>query len=238
MARRQKWVIAGSVALAIILGVFGVTTLTGIGGEDGTEQVQTTEPVEEETGDRLPAACPPPEGSRVRRTIFENEPPVCIDLTTKYAARFVTSAGVFTAHLNPQDSPKAVNNFVFLARWRFYEGLPFHKTIPNNYIQTGDPKGAGITGPGYFFKDDPLPTEYKVGDLLMAHEAPNQNGSQFLLLVGDGPQGTLLPTAFPRFGRVVRGMDVVQRIAAEGGAEGTARIEHLIQSVEITPLGA
>lgn len=233
--KRQKTVAMVAVGLSLILGVFGVTALTGKQDNDKTNvNTATTSAV-----DRAAAACPPVEGSKARRTIFENPPPMCIDPVRKLRARFVTSAGIFTAELDPRISPLAVNSFVFLARWRFYEGLPFHKTIPNNYVQTGDPKGAGITGPGYFVKDDPLPAEgsYRVGDLLMAHEARDQNGSQFLILVGDGPQGTLLPAVFPRFGRVTRGIDVLQKIAMDGAATGSARIEHLIQSVEITPIG-
>ena len=236
MKRRQRLVAFVSVGLAIILGLFGVTSLTGRSDDSADDEQIVTETTSEP--DRSPAECPPEDGARERRTIFDKQPRICIDLARKYSARFVTSAGVIVAELDPEQSPKAANNFIFLARWRFYDGLPFHKAIPNNYIQTGDPKGAGITGPGYFFQDDPLPPagSYQIGDLLVAHEAPNQNGSQFLILVGDGPQGTLLPPAFPRFGRITRGLDVAQRIASDGALPGDDKIEHLIQSVEITPL--
>jgi len=163
---------------------------------------------------------------------------MCIDPARTYQARFTTTAGTFEAVLDAHRSPLAVNNFVFLARYHFYDDLPFYKVETNYYAQSGDPVGEAVTGPGYLFPDDPLPGkgEYKVGSLLMAHDRANANGSQFIVLLG--PKGAALGPVFPLFGQVTaKGVDALRAINAGGDATGSRdappRVVQSIRTVEI-----
>jgi peptidyl-prolyl cis-trans isomerase B (cyclophilin B) len=106
-----------------------------------------------------------------------------IDPAKKYTATIDTSKGKIVLDLFPKDAPKTVNNFVFLAREGFYDGLKFHRVIPDFMVQGGDPKGTGSGGPGYKFADEvgPGKPKHKVGSLSMANAGPNTNGSQFFI---------------------------------------------------------
>src|SRR5207302_5856543 len=107
------------------------------------------------------------------------------------------------------EAPKTVNNFVFLARQGFYDGVIFHRTIREFMIQTGDPTGTGRGGPGYKFADEPVRRRYTRGILAMANAGPNTNGSQFFIMHGDSG----LPPNYTVFGEVREGMDAVDAIA-------------------------
>ena len=106
-----------------------------------------------------------------------------IDGNKKYTAVLDTSRGPITVDLFPKDAPKTVNNFVFLAREKFYDGLKFHRVIPNFMIQGGDPEGSGRGGPGYKFGDEvgAGKPKHKAGSLSMANAGPGTNGSQFFI---------------------------------------------------------
>jgi peptidyl-prolyl cis-trans isomerase B (cyclophilin B) len=106
-----------------------------------------------------------------------------IDPNKNYTAVFDTSKGKITVDLFPKDAPKTVNNFVFLARDKFYDGLKFHRVIPNFMIQGGCPLGTGTGGPGYKFGDEvgAGKPRHKAGSLSMANAGPNTNGSQFFI---------------------------------------------------------
>ncbi len=114
------------------------------------------------------------------------------------------------------DAPNTVNNFITLANKGFYDGLTFHRVINGFMIQGGDPNGNGTGGPGYQFADELNPnTEsykqgYKRGVVAMANAGPNTNGSQFFIMHTDYP----LPNAYTIFGKVVSGLDVVDKIAS------------------------
>ena len=107
---------------------------------------------------------------------WSSPPPMSIDPQKRYTAAIETSAGTMTAELFPGDAPKTVNNFVFLAREGFYEGVIFHRVIPGFMIQGGDPTGRGTGGPGYKFDDEPVKRKYTRGTLAMANAGPNTNG--------------------------------------------------------------
>jgi cyclophilin family peptidyl-prolyl cis-trans isomerase len=112
----------------------------------------------------------------------------------------------------PKEAPKTVNNFVFLARQGFYDGLSFHRVIAGFVIQGGDPKGTGEGDAGYEFEDElDNDLRYREGTLAMANAGPNTNGTQFFIV--DGPKGEQLPKKYSIFGRVREGMDVVHAIA-------------------------
>ncbi|MDP9420236.1 MAG: peptidylprolyl isomerase [Actinomycetota bacterium] len=234
--RRRARVAVGLLAtLAILfLGVLGsVVTNEAAQEQPGPTTSVSAAPA---TGSRStePPPCPAPDGSSGRRTVFDRAPEMCIDVGKSYQARFVTTAGTFVATLDPQRSPLAVNNFVFLARYHFYDGLPFHRVVPGFYAQSGAPDGAAV-GPGYSYADDPLPErgEYQVGSLVMAHERADDNGSQFVIWLG--PEAAELDPVFPLFGQVVEGLDVLQEIGDDGGtaADPSPATRHVIERVEI-----
>ncbi len=101
--------------------------------------------------------CPETDGSSPRTTSFESAPPTCIDPDATYTATFATSAGDFTAELDAASAPETVNNFVTLARYHYYDGIPFHRVVPNFVIQAGDPQvePTGSGGPGYTIGEEP-----------------------------------------------------------------------------------
>jgi len=136
-------------------------------------------------------------------------PKMEIDPKKKYQAALKTSAGEIKIELFADKTPITVNNFVYLARQGFYDGTIFHRTIKDFMIQGGDPKGDGTGGPGYQFDDEPFEGEYVRGTVAMANAGPNTNGSQFFII----HQDYLLPKDYVIFGKVIEGMEVVDKIA-------------------------
>jgi len=135
-----------------------------------------------------------------------------LDGSKKYTATIKTSLGDMTADLFVGDAPQTANNFVFLAREGFYDGVIFHRIISGFMVQTGDPTGTGRGGPGYRFKDELTgPQGYGDGTLAMANAGPNTQGSQFFICHGSG--AARLPKAYTIFGQVTSGLDVLNAIA-------------------------
>jgi len=114
---------------------------------------------------------------------YQQPPKMAIDPKKKYAATIDTSKGKIEVDLFPAEAPVTVNNFVFLAREKFYDGTKFHRVIPDFMIQGGDPTGTGSGGPGYRFEDEVKnnPRKHQAGSLSMANAGPNTNGSQFFI---------------------------------------------------------
>jgi peptidyl-prolyl cis-trans isomerase B (cyclophilin B) len=110
-------------------------------------------------------------------------PALQIDPKKQYIAHFETDRGAFDIELFAAQAPNTVNNFVFLAKDGFYDGLVFHRVIPNFMIQGGDPTGTGRGGPGYKWNDEAsaLKIKHETGSLSMANAGPNTNGSQFFV---------------------------------------------------------
>ena len=141
---------------------------------------------------------------------YDAPPELTIDLSKTYTAKIDTSAGEITVEFYAADAPQTVNNFVFLAREGFYDGVIFHRTIPGFMIQGGDPTGTGTGGPGYRFRDEfHDKTTYSRGTVAMANAGPNTNGSQFFICHTD----VGLPHSYTIFGTVTAGQDVVDTIA-------------------------
>ncbi|MGI8493231.1 MAG: peptidylprolyl isomerase [Acidimicrobiales bacterium] len=177
--------------------------------------------------------CPEPDGSSPKQRSFDGPPPMCIDPARRYSAVMVTSKGTMTIALDPAAAPQAVNSFVFLARYHYFDGIGFHRIIPGFVLQGGDPTGTGRGGPGYNFADElPKPGRYELGSLAMANAGPDTNGSQFFII--SGPQGVRLPPQYSLFGKVVSGLEVVADIDAVGSASGTPKETVTIESVTIT----
>src|ERR1700758_3524318 len=126
------------------------------------------------------------------------------------AATLHTNHGPIAIELFDDDAPKTVENFLKLSRDGFYDGVVFHRVIPDFMIQGGDPTGTGMGGPGYQFEDEPNNHEVARGALAMANSGPNTNGSQFFIVTAAAcPWLNGLHTVF---GRVTSGMDVVDEI--------------------------
>ncbi len=144
-----------------------------------------------------------------------------------------TTEGEIQAELYPEEAPKTVENFLTLSRKGFYEGVIFHRVIPNFMIQTGDPTGTGRGGPGYSFEDEFSPNlrHDKPGVLSMANSGPNTNGSQFFI--------TEVPTPWLNdrhsiFGQVTEGMEVVSTIANAPRDAGDKPLQPIkIEKIEI-----
>ncbi len=121
-----------------------------------------------------------------------------------------TSEGAIELELYPNEAPKTVENFRKLARDGFYEGVIFHRVIPDFMIQGGDPTGTGTGGPGYEFEDEFNEHRVVRGALAMANAGPNTNGSQFFIVTAEATPW--LDGKHTVFGKVTSGMDVVERI--------------------------
>lgn len=138
-------------------------------------------------------------------------PAMVIDPKKKYIAHFKTEVGDFTIELFADKAPKTVNNFVFLARDGYYDGVTFHRVIKGFMAQGGDPTGTGMGGPGYKFADEFHKDlrHNSAGILSMANAGPGTNGSQFFITFGPTPH---LDNRHSVFGKVSAGMDVVLSI--------------------------
>jgi cyclophilin family peptidyl-prolyl cis-trans isomerase len=183
-----------------------------------------------------PAHVPFPklDGTSPRYTKFASAPTFCVDVAKTYTASIMTDAGTITVALLPKDAPLAVNNFVFLAGYHFYDGTVYHRVIPGFMDQGGDPTATGSSGPGYAFKDE-LPsknTAYDAGAMAMANSGPNTNGSQFFIVVPGGGAG--LQPLYTVFGQVTSGLAVVEKINQDGSQAGTPNTFHKILKVTIT----
>ena len=180
------------------------------------------------------ADCPAADGSSPRQTSFDAPPPMCIDPAKSYTATMDTSLGEMVIFLDAASAPNTVNNFVFLARYHYYDGLVFHRVINGFMCQGGCPEGSGRGGPGYRFADElPLPGRYEIGSLAMANAGPDTNGSQFFIITG--ASGVGLPPAYSLFGKVVSGLEVANQLQGVATAPGDRPLEDVtINSVVIT----
>jgi len=156
-----------------------------------------------------------------------------INQAKKYTAVLHTTVGDIVIELNAKATPITANNFITLAKKNFYNGTIFHRVIEGFMIQGGDPKGDGTGGPGYTFADEPFAGDYNRGTVAMANAGPNTNGSQFFIMHQNYP----LPKNYIIFGQVVKGMEVVDKIATaptESGGENSKPINPVkVTSVEI-----
>ena len=157
---------------------------------------------------------PAVDGSSPKTQRFDGPPPMVIDPAKRYTAEVTTNKGSMTIALDAVAAPRTVNNFVFLARWHYYDGIVFHRIIPGFMLQGGDPEGSGRGGPGYRFDDElPAPGRYEIGSLAMANAGPNTNGSQFFLVYKNT---TGLQPNYTPFGTIVSGLKIVQNVAKAG----------------------
>jgi cyclophilin family peptidyl-prolyl cis-trans isomerase len=136
---------------------------------------------------------------------FEIEPDAVFDVT------IATDKGDIELRLDASLAPVTVNNFVVNARNGFYDGLTFHRVVPEFVIQGGDPDGSGRGGPGYKFADEPVRGDYTLGAVAMANAGPDTNGSQFFICIDDCTRK--LQPLYNLFGHVTSGIEVAQSVA-------------------------
>ena len=149
--------------------------------------------------------CAPVDGTAAPVRSFTAAFRDCLEDGVTYRALVSTSAGDFTIHLDPTAAPGAVNNFVNLARSRYFDDTTCHRAIPGFVVQCGDPTATGSGGPGYRFTDElPVAGAYRLGSIAMANSGPDTNGSQFFVITGE--QGVTLPPNYTLFGSVTDGL--------------------------------
>jgi cyclophilin family peptidyl-prolyl cis-trans isomerase len=230
---RKKVIRIGLIVVVALAAAFGLSRLIGEdddGTVDAADSTLTTDPtattVTTVTPSTIPGAaitgetpCPAADGSSERASSFENPPPMCIDPAKTYAATIDTSEGSFTVALDPAKAPQTVNNFVVLSRYHFYDGLTFHRIVPDFVVQGGDPLGTGSGGPGYAIDDELPPSieDYTAGSLAMANSGPNTSGSQFFVTLAD--TGLDAPN-YSLFGQVTEGFDTTVKALETAGNEG------------------
>jgi cyclophilin family peptidyl-prolyl cis-trans isomerase len=214
-------------ALAALLAVAALAAgVAGCGGDDGDDGAAAPPDAPAATGsgaagtvtnfdgatcsDRAPD---PPADPRT----YDAPPPMTIDPSAAYRATIRTNCGDIVVRLDAEAAPRTVNNFVFLAREGFYDGLAFHRVVRDYVIQGGATADDPNLGPGYTFADELPDDGYPAGSVAMANRGPGTNGSQFFIVTGDA---SFLPNSYSRFGRVVEGMDVARTI--EGFADPDA----------------
>jgi cyclophilin family peptidyl-prolyl cis-trans isomerase len=182
----------------------------------------------------MPTPFPPFDGSAPKRQKFSEPPEMGIDPDKRYTATMSTSMGDLVIALDAVKAPATVNNFVFLALHHYYDGVIFHRIINGFMCQGGDPDGSGRGGPGYRFADElPKAGQYEIGSLAMANAGPDTNGSQFFVI--SGKSGVQLPPQYSLFGKVVKGLEIVdemQRVPTGGGDR--PKTDVVINSVTIT----
>ncbi len=167
---------------------------------------------------------------------YQHAPSLILNPEMRYTATIKTNQGDMTLELFPTEAPRAVNNFVFLARDGYYQGNSFHRIIKDFMIQGGCPKGDGTGGPGYRFPDEKGNRSYTKGTLAMANAGPDTNGSQFFIVHG---QRAGLPPNYTIFGQLLVGEETLDALAnspvqAGSGGENSRPAERLeINDIEI-----
>ena len=240
--KATKWGITIVVGLGLVVGI------AALGGafsseepsseasvEAGDASAENTSASETETSEPS-VECPPADGSANQQQSFDNAPPTCIDADASYSAEIVTNKGTLVVELDQSRAPLAVNNFVTLARYHYFDNTECHRIIPGFMAQCGDPTATGTGGPGYRFADElPEAGEYQIGSLAMANSGPDTNGSQFFII--SGATGVNLPPNYTLFGQVTEGLDsTLPALDAAGNPEsnGVPPLEQvIIESVTI-----
>ncbi len=188
--------------IATVIFLFVTLFAVGCAGQSNSPQPSS----------KPPASSSPPSPKVMS---WPQPPAMQIDTSKKYVATVDTTLGSFKIQLLAQESPKTVNNFVFLSRQGYYNGVIFHRIIKTFMVQTGDPTGTGAGNPGYKFPDElPPKHSYDPGIVAMANSGPNTNGSQFFICTGADARSLNNYPNYTQFGQVIEGMDVVQSIAS------------------------
>jgi len=192
----------------IVVAILALSALTVVFAACGSDEEPTQAPA---APTEVPAA-PASDGKMLELGDAPAPPSGALDTSKEYTAIFDTEAGKFKVRLFDDEAPLTVENFVNLATIGFYDGVTFHRVIPDFMAQGGDPRGTGSGGPGYRFRDEFHPDRKhdKPGILSMANAGPNTNGSQFFITFVPTPH---LDGGHAVFGEVIEGMDNVLNIS-------------------------
>ena len=211
----------------IILGVFAVVAVAIVAA------ILLSRGGDDEGGSTGAAGCEQVEAPEPREVSLE-APEQSVRKGESLTAVVETSCGTFEIALDTERAPKTVNSFVFLSEDGFYDGLPFHRVVPDFVIQGGDPLGDGTGGPGYSVDEKPPANlAYTKGVVAMAKsgaEPPGRSGSQFFVVLGADAG---LPPEYALVGEVSEGMDVVERIGSLGKPDQKPKQTVLIDKVTI-----
>jgi Peptidyl-prolyl cis-trans isomerase (rotamase) - cyclophilin family len=253
-AKRRQTLIRGGIVGTLVIAVFIVLAFVNRGGDDGkqvaaTDESTTTTTAADESTTTTPETtattvagagtaeitCNDAEPqTKGNGKTYDKAPEMTIDPAKKYTATMDTSCGKMVIELDAKNAPVGTNNFVFLAREKFYDGLPFHRVIQDFVIQGGAPDGDGTKGPGYDVPAEPPKDKYKIGDLAAAKAAtdpPGTMGSQFFVITGS--RGAGLTNEYARFGTVTDGVKVAQKLESFGQPDETPSRKLWIFSVTI-----
>lgn len=237
-----------SSSTSTVPGTTGATTTTSSGPPPTTFAVPTTQPLQ--TKAVVPKCAPP--GNKERLVLFTKAPPKCIQNSSVWDATFHTSVGPIVVEMDASKSYAAVNSFVFLAQWHYYDGTFFHRVITGFVVQGGDPAGTGDGGPhhypGYSYTGNTPPHScttkptaacYQPGDLAMANTgAPSSNGSQFFFVLAGGQKTLDTEPNYTDFGHVVKGTKALDQIGAWGSQAGTPVVTVYILSLTVSEVRA
>lgn len=234
---RKRGILFGIGIPAIVVALFLIAQLAG--GDDSPATTTTSSiasPAEFTYGD---TDCPKTDGNQEQVTSFASAMKKCIDDTKSYVATFDTSEGEIVVDLNTSTVPGTVNNFVSLARYKYYDGSTIFRTDPSIDIIQGGGK-TNTDSPGYSIPDEGGKFAYSEGDLVMARGSePNSGGGQFFFVTG--PKASLLDSqgTYVTFGKISSGLDVAKAIMAlheenDSGLGGAPNRTVTVNSITIT----
>ena len=212
----RKNIIRALTVIGVIVGVVVIIRVSGGTAGDSSAPTDTRAVIDlgEDTTSTAPEGreitgetpCPKADMSETRVSKFETVPPMCLEDGKTYTAIVLTNKGEFSIILDPIKAPIATNNFVVLARYKYFNNTQCHRAITDFVVQCGDPTATGSGDPGYSFADElPESGEYKIGSIAMANSGPNTNGSQFFIITAEN-SATLNPD-YTLFGQVTEGLD-------------------------------
>ena len=245
----RKNIIRALTVVGVIVGVVVIIRVSGGTAGDSSAPTDTKAVVDSGQDTIAPTLegreitgetpCPKADMSETRVAKFEQAPPMCLEDGKTYTAMVSTNKGDFAIVLDPIKAPLAANNFVVLARYKYFDGTKCHRAITDFVVQCGDPTASGSGGPGYSFADElPAKGEYKIGSIAMANSGPNTNGSQFFIITGEN--GATLNPDYTLFGQVTDGLDsTVVALDAAGNDDPSSNgvpplTEITIESITIT----
>ena len=213
----SRWIVIGGMGVIAVGTIFATLCSAQLGDTTGAGNVreqrilETATPESTATATGTPSASVTPTATppQVQRR-YAAPPELTIDQNKQYFATIKTEKGDVRLELFPKEAPQAVNNFVFLARNDFYDGLTFHRVLEGFVAQGGDPVGDGTGGPGYFLPAERNELKHEPGAIAMARSVQGVSGSQFYITMA--PQPSLDAQGFTVFGKVVDGQNVVQNL--------------------------
>ena len=236
--RNPRFFYVGGIAVMILsLGAIFFGSQGGIqsGQPTAADIAPTSTPAPASTAAAADAdgtAEPTPTEDPIQR-VYAAAPAFEIDVTHSYEVVILTEKGEIRVELLPEEAPGYVNNFVFLARNHFYDGLTFHRVVEGFVAQAGDPTATGFTGSGYTLQEEKNDLQFDAGVLSMAKAGSSVNGSQFFITLGQAPH---LNGQFTVFGRVTAGMDVAQALTKRAPGDDQPPGDRII-SIEVLENG-